>query len=91
MSKKFSIIKTMDLDKLYEEIGVYNCKYVNEPYIFANDKTIDAIVAEMFSKVTVYERVSTSARDKTASPRCKCYGCKVFADNTLEFGEIELR
>ena len=86
MSKKFSIVRTIDFEKLDYEIGLYKATTDEmDPYIFMNKDAVYAIIGayKMFSSC-LYENLSDD---------CKGYyrGCKVFVDNDLEFGEVEIR
>lgn len=84
MSKKFSIIRTLDLDKLNEEIDEYMLVNDESPYIFMNDETIYAIKKELN---TIPTHIPTSIAKQ---PPRYC-NCKIFPDNTLGFGEVEIR
>lgn len=93
MNKKFSIVKTIDLDKLSNEIN----KYIKEtgetnPYIFMHDDTADAIESAITVPYLHYiERDYVGrkiARDNAIAEFC---GYKIFHNNSLKFGEIEIR
>lgn len=82
---KFNIAKRIDVDKLNEEIHKYSITEGDTPYIFANNETIkelDDKTGEISSFV-----YPLHSKYKTALYRA----CKVFADNTKSFGEVELR
>ena len=88
MSKKFSIIKTVDIDKLYTDVH----KYVYEtgeknPYIFMCDDTIDAIAKEVMEPYMTKGKYFV-AKNGVVAEYC---GYKIFSNNELKFGEIELR
>ena len=87
MSKKFSIVQQINLNKIHNEINDYilqtNCF---EPYLFMSDKTIDAILQEFEEKYNTVRPVSED-RGKVG----KYTGYKVFIDNDLEFGMVEIR
>ena len=81
---KFNI-KGIDIEKLNDEIHKYSITDGDTPYIFANDETIkelDDKTGEISSFV-----YPLHSKYKIALYRA----CKVFIDNTKEFGEIELR
>lgn len=90
MSKKFSIVRTLDFEKLNYEIDGYMATTGEKnPYIFMNKDTVDAITsAYEVVRVYPYEVARTTHRED-----CKGYYCgyKVFVDNDLSFGEIEVR
>lgn len=90
MSKKFSIVRTIDFEKLDNEIDRYMAMTgKTNLYLFMNKDTIDAITsAYKVLYVGSYESIQ-----KTRYDDCKgCYrGLKVFVDNDLKFGEVEVR
>ena len=80
---KFSIAKNkIDIQKLDSEIEKYCILTSSEPYIFMNKETIDEIILEFVGRdVPIF-----------SSGVCSYFhGYKLFYDNTLKFGEIELR
>lgn len=86
MSKKFSIVRTIDFEKLDYEIGLYQA--INEetnPYLFMNKDTVYAIISSY--------KIFNTCLYENRSDDCKGYyrGHKVFIDNDLEFGEVEIR
>ena len=89
MTEKFSIIKQLDTEKLNEKIAYFVYENGHDPYIFANNTTLEALM-----KPYKQEMVFTSFDGKKTLYKgliCKYQGYKMFEDNTLEFGEIELR
>lgn len=88
---KFSIVKEVDESVLrknmYEQQETIRNSTGNEsyyPYIFANKDTINRLVDQC--KVSVFENA------KISGGLVGYYlGNKVFEDNTLKFGEVELR
>lgn len=88
---KFSIVKEIDESVLrkniYEQQEIVRNNTGDEsyyPYIFANKDTITRLADQC--KVSVFENARTS------SGLIGYYlGNKVFEDDTLKFGEIELR
>lgn len=95
---KFSIT-TIDLDKISKEIQYYKIKNNDglDPYIFMSDETIGAIERELGA----YELCicGWATDNKTLSNRLnnasKVYGtymgCKLFINNDLKFGVVEIR
>lgn len=79
--RKFSITK-IDLEKLDIKITGYRYKTgEDDPYIFASKETIDTITDNVDLKET-----------KDVSGICGTYrGYKVFQNDDLAFGEIEIR
>ena len=86
MSKKFSITKTkIDINKLVTNIEEYSIVNMTEPYIFMNKDTIDELISQVGCKPDGLWGTQSS---------CMCgyfHGYKVFCDNTLSFGEVEVR
>ena len=90
--EKFSIVEKINVDKLNTKIAEFVYSEGHEPYIFANKETLDALVkpieqAEMFINSWGIGLVSSYKGCLTGMYR----GNKMFRDDTLKFGEIELR
>ena len=86
MSKKFSITRTkIDLNKLLNNIEEYYAINMTKPYIFMNKKTIDELILQVGYK-------PDGLWGAQSSSMCGYFhGYKVFCDNTLSFGEVEIR
>lgn len=86
MSKKFSITKTkIDINKLVANIEEYSVINMTKPYVFMNKDTVDELISQVGYKPDGLWGVQSS---------CMCgyfHGYKVFCDNTLNFGEVEIR
>ena len=89
----FSIVEKINVDKLNAKVTEFVYKEGHEPYIFANKETLDALVKPI-------EKESNFITSPTGSTRIyvgksclvgKYQGNKMFEDDTLKFGEIELR
>lgn len=85
MRTKFSIIKTIDIDKLGFEID----KYIittgkTDPYIFINTDTADAINRE-------FDLPHMSTKKRIPGYVSTYEGYKIFFNDELEFGEVEIR
>ena len=90
MSKKFSIVRTIDFGKLDYEIDLYQAMTgETNLYLFMNKDTIEAMTRH-YEAVCIrpYEAARTARNED-----CKGYYCgyKVFVDNDLKFGEVEVR
>jgi hypothetical protein len=87
MSKKFSIIKTLDTDKLDNEIDKH-ISINNEinPYIFMSNETAEAILRQ-FDPMGLFD---TKIKDKKGHVATYT-GYRVFIDDALQYGEIEIR
>lgn len=85
MGRKFSIIRAVDLNELNMQIEDYKCEtHELEPYIFANEETIKAIVESIHINWWI-------SKTKGKGIVGKYEGYKIFPDNDLEFGEVEIR
>lgn len=96
MSKKISIAKAVDTDKLAEQINIYEAETNERPYIFANDETIKALEEVVFdSSARAYTSLPLSCPvisvKKTDCLAGRYEGYKLFCNNELSFGEVELR
>lgn len=86
----FSIMTTVDLAKLDSEIT----KYINQngnfnPYIFMNEDTINAIEKENDIDAEYLKDPQLKSKYKgTIATYC---GYKVFINNDLRFGMVEIR
>lgn len=86
MSERFSILKCINLDVLEDKIDEYVRKNNESPYIFMNEDTADAIAY-------TYEVIPHTHRNVTYKNGIvgRYCGYKVFLDNDLKLGEIEIR
>ena len=90
MNKKFSIVKSLDIDKLDSEIQNYmHISNNHDPYIFMSDATANTI-AQYYDPVDIYSNVRLGVRDR-CDHSAVYTGYKVFTDNSLKFGDIEIR
>ena len=91
MSKKFSIVKEIDLNKLSRKIDEYRHETgENNPYIFANDETIRAMVndcSDCFVAADVFATLISSGKGRVGTYE----GYKLFPNEDLKYGEVELR
>lgn len=87
MSKKFSIVQSINLNKIHNEIDDYiiqnNCF---EPYLFMSEETIKAITDEFDLK---YSGISFESDSRGVKGTYTGY--KVFINNDLKFGIVEIR
>lgn len=84
MRKKFSIVE-IDINKIFKEIDDYECRTGDtDPYIFMNGATaIELESLAHFDPVEIpYSRSGTVAEFD---------GYKIFRNDDLGFGEIEIR
>ena len=81
----FVVQHKIDYIKLDRQIDNYYIEHNNSPYIFMNEDTIDCIVKDTGMSPNGLHGVNTKGL-------CgRFQGNKVFCDNTLSFGEVELR
>ena len=87
INRKFSIIQKIDLNELDNVINKYtSLTGETNPYLFMNKNTIDAIPT-VDDTLNQLRQISAMVNGLTGH---YC-GYKVFRDDTLEFGEVELR
>lgn len=80
--------RVIDIQKLDKAIFEYKYSIATEhykPYLFVNKDTLDQLIKRF--GYSLDGLCGSSNKDM-----CGHYdGCKIFCDNTLQFGEIELR
>lgn len=73
--------KNLDFMKINEKIYSYELENGCKPYLFMNKDTIDELTNTV-----------NSLMDANPSGYCGTYcGRKTFCDNTMQFGEVEMR
>lgn len=93
MSKKFSIT-TIDLNKINKEITYYKNKNNNglDPYIFMSDETVSAIESELgVYNWTIDNEALADKLNNTSKVYGTYTGYKLFINNDLKFGVVEIR
>lgn len=91
MSRTFSIVKAVDLDRLDREINTYiNVTGERNPYIFMSNDTADAIANVTNPLDVFWTRKDFNVQLKTGA-RGEYIGYSVFVNDNLKFGEIEIR
>lgn len=86
-SKTFSIIK-FDLDKLDKKLNEYENETGDDsPYIFMNEQTINGVLFEL-DPLRLFRQCLRKNTDETIG---EYKGCKMYVNNDLRFGEIELK
>lgn len=89
MSKKFSIVKSLDESRLTKEIVIYVNENEENPYIFMSRETIDNL--EYNAPLGSYEKFE-SCENKTKCGAIATYrGYYIYENNDLKYGEVELR
>ena len=86
MSKKFSIVRTkIDINKLLNNIEEYSIIHMTNTYLFMNKDTIDELISQVGYK-------PDGLFGNQSNYMCGYFrGHKLFCDNTLNFGEVEIR
>ena len=87
----FSIVDKIDADKLNTKIAEFIYRKGHRPYIFANKETLEALIKPIEQELKF---VSVTTAVTTSFKSCfigKYQDNKMFEDDTLKFGEIELR
>lgn len=86
--KETFFIRTVDVDRLNDVIDYkWHITGKTDLYIFMNRKTFRSLYEEIQESNLNPLNVNVGTR----SPLGFYMGCKVFEDNTLEYGEIEIR
>ena len=88
MSERFSIVKTINIDKIFEEIDNYiMITGETNPYIFMNEDTSKAIDDE----VGIVKWIDPSSKSNYKGIEATFTGYKIFINNDLKFGIVEIR
>lgn len=90
----FSIVDKINVNKLNEKVKEFIHKENHEPYIFANKETLEELTNSTINEQLKCISSLPTITITTSYKGCfvgKYYGNKIFRDDTLEFGEIELR
>lgn len=89
----FSIVENINVDKLNTKIAEFVYREGHDPYIFANKETLDASVKPIEQELNFITSPTGSTRIYVGKSCLvgKYQGNKVYEDDTLKFGEIELR
>ena len=95
MSKKFSILKSLDTTKLDKQIYEYECATGEVPYLFMANSTGNAMLKEVCANCdsVIYATDFTEMlRIMNPGAAIGAYkGYKVYENNDLPFGEVEIR
>ena len=94
MGRKFSIVATIDLSRIDDEIEEYvSLNGSFDPYIFMNEDTVRAIENEVGAHdIVVVDGIDLSNKRNTKDGMYATYsGYKMFINNDLRFGIVEIR
>jgi len=93
--KKFSIIKSVDTSKLNRQIKEYECTTGEVPYLFMANSTGKALLEEVCANcdsVVYASDVIEMLRAMYPGTAIGSYkGYKIYENNDLAFGEVEIR
>lgn len=78
---KFSIVQDLDYEKLNKAIKEKMYDLKNPSYVFMNEETLEEFKEK--------EKLCPISTNKCNYFEYIC--CRIFVDNTLEYGEVEVR
>lgn len=84
----FSIVDKINADKLNMEVEEFIYREGHRPYIFANKETLETLAKSIEQEIKYVSLANTNSFKPCLS---RYRGNKIFRDDTLKFGEIELR
>ena len=85
MKISFSIVQTIDIEKLICEIDHFiHATGDSSPYIFMSKDTANAITYDVASRVEMGNFGCSGVIGRF-------YGYKVFEDNSIKFGKVEIK
>lgn len=87
----FSIVEKINVNKLNEKILEFVYRECHEPYIFANKETLDILTKPIEQELKFKSSVTGITSVYKGCLVGKYQDYKMFRDDTLGFGEIELR
>lgn len=87
----FSIVDKIDVNKLNTKVEEFIYRKGHRPYIFANKEMLEALVKPIEQELKFVSAATGAVSSFKACLVGRYQGYKMFEDNTLKFGEIELR
>ena len=87
----FSIVDEINADKLNTKIAEFIYRKGHRPYIFANKETLEALVKPIEQELKFVSAATGAVSSFKTCLVGKYQSNKMFEDDTLKFGEIELR
>ena len=87
----FSIVDKINVDKLNTKVEEFIYRKGHRPYIFANKETLEALVKPIEQEIKFVSAATGAVSSFKTCLVGKYHGDKMFEDDTLKFGEIELR
>lgn len=86
----FSIVDKINVNKLNTKVAEFVYREGHRPYIFANKETLEALAKPIEQELKFVSATGVTTLFKSCFIG-KYQGNKMFEDDTLKFGEIELR
>lgn len=86
----FSIVDKINVNKLNTKVAEFVHREGHRPYIFANKETLEALTKPIEQELKFVSAAGVTTLFKSCFIG-KYQGDKMFEDDTLKFGEIELR
>lgn len=87
----FSIVDKINVNKLNTKVEEFIYRKGHRPYIFANKETLEALVKPIEQEINFVSAATGAVSSFKTCLVGKYQGDKMFEDDTLKFGEIELR
>ena len=87
----FSIVDKINVNKLNMKVAEFVYREGHEPYIFASKETIEALVKPIEQELKFVSAATGAVSSFKTCLVGKYQSNKMFEDDTLKFGEIELR
>ena len=91
MAEKFFIVKELDMIKLNEKLSEFFNVKGYFPNIFASNETLESLSKPYVQEMKRIKFVDGGILAKAEGLIGEYQGYEMFEDNTLSFGEIELR
>lgn len=91
MTERFSIVKELDMMKLNEKLSEFFNVKGYFPKIFASNETLEALSKPYVQEMKRIEFVDGGILTQVEGLIGEYQGYEMFEDNTLSFGEIELK
>jgi hypothetical protein len=85
---KISLISdVLDVSKLNNGIASYKNSMSQEPYLFMNIKTVEALIDQMACSELSFDEITDSSNFMVGMYK----GYRIYLNHELDFGEVEIR
>lgn len=91
MRENFYIIETVNLDRILKKIDNYINQNDYPPYLFMSKETADAIEHEVAKNNPILYDASLSNKSSKDGIYGEFIGYKIYINNDLNFGMVEIR